>query len=204
DSHARRRRLFPPALRRRGGRWNSRASLPPFRRFPGCPGPDACPASAPAGVAAGPPLFCANREEWQMRVLACDGIHPEGLALFRQAGWEVEESEAIKDPKVLAARLENVDAVLVRSATPVPAEALARATALKVIGRAGAGVDTIDVDAATARGIAVMNAPDGNTLAAAEHALALLFALARHVPRADSGMKQGQWPKAGLTGFELE
>ncbi|HLU12840.1 MAG TPA: phosphoglycerate dehydrogenase [Arenimonas sp.] len=139
-----------------------------------------------------------------MRVLACDGIHPEGLALFRQAGWEVEESEAIKDPKVLAARLENVDAVLVRSATPVPAEALARATALKVIGRAGAGVDTIDVDAATARGIAVMNAPDGNTLAAAEHALALLFALARHVPRADAGMKQGEWPKAGLTGFELE
>lgn len=139
-----------------------------------------------------------------MRVLACDGIHSEGLALFRQAGWEVEESEAIKDPKVLAARLENVDAVLVRSATPVPAEALARATSLKVIGRAGAGVDTIDVDAATARGIAVMNAPDGNTLAAAEHALALLFALARHVPRADAGMKQGEWPKAGLTGFELE
>ena len=73
-----------------------------------------------------------------------------------------------------------------------------------MIGRAGAGVDTIDVDAATARGIAVMNAPDGNTLAAAEHALSLLFALARHVPRADAGMKAGQWPKAGLTGFELE
>lgn len=139
-----------------------------------------------------------------MRVLACDGIHPEGLALFRQAGWEVEESEAIKDPKVLAARLAEMDAVLVRSATPVPAAALAGATRLKVIGRAGAGVDTIDVDAATARGIAVMNAPDGNTLAAAEHALALLFALARHVPRADAGMKQGEWPKAGLTGFELE
>src|SRR5690606_3550489 len=66
------------------------------------------------------------------------------------------------------------------------------------------GVDTIDVDAATARGIAVMNAADGNTRAAAEHALSLLFALARHVPRADAGMKAGQWPKAGLTGFELE
>ena len=74
----------------------------------------------------------------------------------------------------------------------------------KVIGRAGAGVDTIDVEAATARGIAVMNAPDGNTLAAAEHALSLLFALARHIPRADAGMKAGEWPKAGLTGFELE
>ncbi|NUS61823.1 MAG: phosphoglycerate dehydrogenase, partial [Lysobacter sp.] len=75
---------------------------------------------------------------------------------------------------------------------------------LRVIGRAGAGVDTIDVEAATAKGIAVMNAPDGNTLAAAEHALSLLFALARHIPRADAGMKSGQWPKAGLTGFELE
>jgi D-3-phosphoglycerate dehydrogenase len=92
----------------------------------------------------------------------------------------------------------------VRSATAVTSDAIADAKQLKVIGRAGAGVDTIDVDAATARGIAVMNAPDGNTLAAAEHALSLLFALARHVPRADAGLKAGEWPKAGLTGFELE
>ena len=139
-----------------------------------------------------------------MRVLACDGIHEDGLALFRAAGWDVDVSDPIKDPAELAARLGEVDALLVRSATPVTAEALAGATKLKVIGRAGAGVDTIDVDAATARGIAVMNAPDGNTLAAAEHALSLLFALARHVPRADAGMKAGEWPKAGLTGFELE
>lgn len=140
-----------------------------------------------------------------MKVLACDGIHEDGLALFRAAGWEVAVAEQpIKDPGVLAQALADVDAVLVRSATRVPAEALVRAERLKVIGRAGAGVDTIDVDAATARGIAVMNAPDGNTLAAAEHALSLLFALARHVPRADAGMKAGEWPKAGLTGFELE
>lgn len=139
-----------------------------------------------------------------MRVLACDGIHEDGLALFREAGWSVETSDPIKDPAALAARLEGFDAVLVRSATQVPAEALAKAQKLRVIGRAGAGVDTIDVEAATARGIAVMNAPDGNTLAAAEQALALLFALARHVPRADAGMKAGEWPKAGLTGFELE
>jgi D-3-phosphoglycerate dehydrogenase len=140
-----------------------------------------------------------------MRVLACDGIHEDGLDMFRQGGWDVVVApEPIKDPAVLADALAEVDAVLVRSATRVPAEALAKAARLKVIGRAGAGVDTIDVDAATARGIAVMNAPDGNTLAAAEHAIALLFALARHVPRADAGMKAGQWPKAGLTGFELE
>ena len=118
-----------------------------------------------------------------MKVLACDGIHEDGLEMFRHAGWDVEVApDPIKDPAVLATALAGVDAVLVRSATKVPAEALAQAPRLKVIGRAGAGVDTIDVDAATARGIAVMNAPDGNTLAAAEHAIALLFALARHVP----------------------
>lgn len=139
-----------------------------------------------------------------MKVLACDGIHEDGLALFRDAGWEVVVSDPIKDPAELAKQLDGVDAVLVRSATKVTADSIANAAKLKVIGRAGAGVDTIDVDAATAKGIAVMNAPDGNTLAAAEHAISLLFALARHVPRADAGMKAGQWPKAGLTGFELE
>jgi D-3-phosphoglycerate dehydrogenase / 2-oxoglutarate reductase len=139
-----------------------------------------------------------------MKVLACDGIHEDGLALFRAEGWDVAVSEPIKDAGALASALADVDAVLVRSATRVSAEALRDASRLRVIGRAGAGVDTIDVDAATVRGIAVMNAPDGNTLAAAEHALSLLFALARHVPRADAGMKAGEWPKAGLTGFELE
>ncbi len=122
-----------------------------------------------------------------MKVLACDGIHDDGLDLFRDAGWDVEVvPEPIKDPAVLAQALIDVDAVLVRSATKVPARRSQTAAKLKVIARAGAGVDTIDVDAATARGIAVMNAPDGNTLAAAEHAIALLFALARHVPRADA------------------
>ncbi|HMB55591.1 MAG TPA: phosphoglycerate dehydrogenase [Arenimonas sp.] len=139
-----------------------------------------------------------------MRILACDGIHADGLNLFKEAGYAVEVSEPIKDPQVLADKLADFDVILVRSATLVGAEALAKASKLKVIGRAGAGVDTIDVDAATARGIAVMNAPDGNTLAAAEHAISLLFALARHIPRADAGMKAGEWPKNGLTGFELE
>jgi len=139
-----------------------------------------------------------------MRILALDGIHADGLNLFRNEGWFVETGEPIKDPAALAAKLKDFDAVLVRSATQVGADALAEARDLKVIGRAGAGVDTIDVEAATARGIAVMNAPDGNTLAAAEHAISLLFALARHIPRADAGMKAGEWPKAGLTGFELE
>lgn len=139
-----------------------------------------------------------------MKVLACDGIHEDGLSLLRDGGWEVVVSDPIKEPAALDAALADVDVLLVRSATRVPAEALDGAERLRVIGRAGAGVDTIDVGAATARGIAVMNAPDGNTLAAAEHAISLLFALARHIPQADAGMKAGQWLKAGLTGFELE
>lgn len=139
-----------------------------------------------------------------MRILACDGIHPDGLALFREAGHEVFESDPIKDPKALSQALEQAEVLLVRSATKVPGDAISAAPHLRVIGRAGAGVDTIDVDAATQCGIAVMNAPDGNTLAAAEQALALLFALARHTPAADAGMKAGEWPKTGLTGFELE
>lgn len=139
-----------------------------------------------------------------MKVLACDGIHADGLKMFADAGWQVQVSDPVKDQAQLAQALEDVDVILVRSATQVGKDALAGAHKLKVIGRAGAGVDTIDVDAATARGIAVMNAPDGNTLAAAEHAISLLFALARHVPKADAGMKAGQWPKSGLTGFELE
>ncbi|MGV8923627.1 MAG: phosphoglycerate dehydrogenase [Thermomonas sp.] len=139
-----------------------------------------------------------------MKVLACDGIHEDGLTLFRDAGWDVAISDPIKDPDALALALADCDAVLVRSSTRITPECLQDATRLKVIGRAGAGVDTIDVEAATARGIAVMNAPDGNTLAAAEHAISLLFALARHIPEADAGMKAGGWPKAGLTGFELE
>src|SRR6476619_6750283 len=148
--------------------------------------------------------WCPPPQEHAMKVLACDGIHEDGLALFRDAGWTVEMSEPLKDASALAAALSGVDALLVRSATSVGGPSIDDADRLRVIGRAGAGVDTIDVDAATARGIAVMNAPDGNTLAAAEHAISLLFALARHIPKADAGMKAGQWPKAGLTGFELE
>lgn len=137
------------------------------------------------------------------RVLACDGIHADGLAQLRAAGYEVQVAGALK-PEELAAALPGIDVVLVRSATRIDAAALAAADRLAVIGRAGAGVDTIDVEAATTRGIVVMNAPDGNTLAAAEQALALLFAVARHTPRADTAMRAGEWPKGSLLGFELE
>lgn len=135
-------------------------------------------------------------------VLACDGIHAEGLKQLRAAGYEVRESAVLKEPELLPV-IGDVDVLLVRSSTRVTPAVVAAAPRLKVIGRAGAGVDTIDVEAASTRGIVVMNAPDGNTLAAAEQALALLFAVARHTPRADTRMKAGEWPKGAL-GFELE
>src|SRR5690606_23574895 len=195
----------PAGLLRCGSFADSHASRPRF--------PDHATSSTPCrstcshAAAPCPParwFRMSPTEECAMKVLACDGIHEDGLALLRAAGGEVVSSDPIKEPAALAAALEDVDVLLVRSATRGTAGGLVGAERLRVIGRAGAGVDTIDVDAATARGIAVMNAPDGNTLAAAEHAISLLFALARHVPRADAGMKAGQWPKAGLTGFELE
>jgi D-3-phosphoglycerate dehydrogenase len=99
--------------------------------------------------------------------------------------------------------LQEVEGLIVRSETRVDAAWIERAPRLRVIGRAGAGVDTIDVPAATARGIVVVNAPGGNAVAAAEHTLALMFSLARHVPLADRLMKDGQWRRSQLVGTEL-
>ena len=97
----------------------------------------------------------------------------------------------------------GADAVLVRSATKITRESLSRADRLKVIGRAGVGVDTIDVDAATERGIPVLTAPAGNTISAAELTMALLLALARRVPAADRSMRAGEWDRKSFTGVEL-
>src|SRR5207253_9810939 len=107
------------------------------------------------------------------------------------------------DRAALERHLGLADALLVRSETRVTRELLEAAPHLRVIGRAGAGVDTIDVDAATARGIVVVYAPGGNAVAAAEHTLALLFALARRVAAADAALKRGQWSRSAYIGSEL-
>ncbi len=101
------------------------------------------------------------------------------------------------------AALPDYDALLVRSGVKADAEAIAAGRRLLVIGRAGVGVDNIDIPAATAAGITVVNAPTGNTIAAAEHTLALLFALARHIPAADASMHAGEWNRAAFMGREL-
>jgi D-3-phosphoglycerate dehydrogenase len=133
-------------------------------------------------------------------VLVADPIAEDGLALLRpRAQLELVSG----DRDALLRHLPQADALLVRSETRVTSELLERANHLRVIGRAGAGVDTIDVDAATRRGIVVVNAPGGNSVAAAEHSLALMFALARRVASADASMKRGEWRRGAYVGTEL-
>ena len=137
------------------------------------------------------------------RVLIADKISADGLAPLREdPRFELITKPGLSLPDLTQA-LTEVDAVIVRSAAKVPREAMAATTRLKVIGRAGVGVDTIDVDAATEKGIAVLNAPAGNTISAAELTMALMLSLARRVAAADRSMKAGAWDRAKLGGSEL-
>lgn len=137
------------------------------------------------------------------RVLIADKIAADGLAPLREdPRFELITKPGLTIPELTAA-LESVDAVIVRSAAKVPREAMATTSRLKVIGRAGVGVDTIDVEAATEKGIAVLNAPAGNTISAAELTMALMLSLARRVAAADRSMKAGAWDRARLGGGEL-
>lgn len=137
------------------------------------------------------------------RVLIADPISADGLAPLREdARFELVARAGLKGDE-LAAAIEGMDAVVVRSSTRITRESLARADRLKVIGRAGVGVDNIDVEAATERGVAVLNAPSGNTISAAELAFALILACVRRIPAADRSMKAGEWDRKSFTGSEL-
>jgi len=139
----------------------------------------------------------------RFRVLVADAISLDGLAPLRDdPRFELINRPGLKGEELTNA-IADADAVLVRSATRITRESLARADKLKAIGRAGVGVDTIDVEAATERGIPVLTAPEGNTISAAELTMALLLALARKVPGADRSMKAGEWDKKSFTGTEL-
>ena len=137
------------------------------------------------------------------RVLIADKITLDGLAPLHDDDRFELVVETGLDQEALADKLVDFDAVLVRSATKISQHALSKTQRLKVIGRAGVGVDTIDVAAATEKGVAVLNAPAGNTTSAAELAFALLMALARNIPAADRSMKEGQWNRSALAGREL-
>src|SRR5438874_12141919 len=124
------------------------------------------------------------------RVLICDKLEAPGLDLLRQAGIELDERHGLTGAALQEA-IRAADGVIVRSGTRISADLLEDPGKLRAIVRAGVGVDNIDVAAATRRGIVVMNTPGGNTVSTAEHAVALLFALVRHVPAADASLHEG-------------
>ncbi|HXT64681.1 MAG TPA: phosphoglycerate dehydrogenase [Pyrinomonadaceae bacterium] len=136
------------------------------------------------------------------RVFVADEVSEEGLQPLTDAGFAVEKQTGLS-AKDLIFQLANRDGLIVRSETKVTEEILDAAPSLRVIGRAGVGVDNIDVPAATARGIVVMNAPDGNTITTAEHTIALLVALARNVAQANSSVKAALWERKKFVGAEL-
>jgi D-3-phosphoglycerate dehydrogenase len=137
------------------------------------------------------------------RVLIADAINAEGLGPLQQDGrFELVEKPGLKGEE-LARAIQDAAAVIVRSGTRITRDSLKYAGNLKVIGRAGVGVDNIDVDAATEMGVAVLNAPSGNTISAAELTLALLLALVRKVPAADRSMRAGEWDRKSFNGVEL-
>jgi len=137
-----------------------------------------------------------------MHIVIADSLPPAAADALRSAGWSVD-ARAGRKPDDLARDLKDADALIVRSATQVTKELIAAAPRLRVIARAGTGVDNVDVTAASDRGILVMNAAGANSISVAELALALMLALSRSIPTADASMKKGVWDKKRLTGVEL-
>ncbi|MGA8388271.1 MAG: phosphoglycerate dehydrogenase [Pseudolabrys sp.] len=138
------------------------------------------------------------------KVLISDALSPAAVQIFKDRGIEVDFQPALgKDKEKLAAVVGNFDGLAIRSATKVTSKVLEQARNLKVIGRAGIGVDNVDIPAATARGIIVMNTPFGNSITTAEHAISLMLALARQIPEADASTRAGKWEKNKFMGVEI-
>jgi D-3-phosphoglycerate dehydrogenase len=137
-----------------------------------------------------------------LKIVVADDLPGSALDLLRAEGWVVDVRSG-RTPEQLAADLSDAEALIVRSTTKVTASIIAAAPRLRAVARAGTGVDNVDVPAASARGIVVMNAPGANSTSVAELTLGLLLALARHVPAADAAMKQGKWDKKRFLGEEL-
>ena len=138
------------------------------------------------------------------KVLISDALSPAAIQIFKDRGIEVDFQPALgKDKEKLASAVGNYDGLAIRSATKVTAKIVEQAKNLKVIGRAGIGVDNVDIPAATARGIIVMNTPFGNSITTAEHAISLMLALARQIPEADASTRAGKWEKNKFMGVEI-
>ncbi|MGQ9859467.1 MAG: phosphoglycerate dehydrogenase [Thermodesulfobacteriota bacterium] len=137
------------------------------------------------------------------RVLVSDSLAEEGLEVFRRAeGIEVDVETSLS-PEELKAVIVDYDAIAIRSSTKLTAEIIEAAERLKVIGRAGIGVDNVDLDAATRKGIVVMNTPEGNTITTAEHTISMLLSMARRIPQANASVKSGKWEKKRFIGTEV-
>jgi D-3-phosphoglycerate dehydrogenase len=137
-----------------------------------------------------------------MKIIVADSLPASALELLQADGWSVDARTG-RGPEVLARDLADADGLLVRSSTTVDARLLAAAPRLRIVARAGTGVDNVDVEAASARGILVVNAAGANSISVAEHAWALMLALARAIPAADRAMKERRWEKKALLGTEL-
>jgi D-3-phosphoglycerate dehydrogenase len=137
-----------------------------------------------------------------MKVLVSDNISPKGVAILKKAGLEVDVKTGMK-PEELKACIGEYHGLVIRSATKVTAEIIDAAVNLRVIGRAGSGLDNVDKAAASKKGIVVMNTPGGNTITTAEHSVAMLFSVARLIPQATASMKAGKWEKKKFMGVEL-
>src|ERR1700722_3557217 len=137
-------------------------------------------------------------------VMICDPISPKGIALFQQRPeFEVTVLKDRLPESELLTIIKDVEAMVVRSETKITKAVIDAAPKLRVVGRAGVGVDNVDVDAATQRGIVVMNTPSGNTISTAELTFSMLMALARKIPQANASMKSGEWNRKAFQGVEL-
>src|SRR5579864_1489424 len=135
-----------------------------------------------------------------MQILIAESLAPGALKLLQQQpGWDV----IVSNPKEFTQHLSQADALIVRSAVTVNGNVLSSAPKLRVIGRAGVGVDNVDLPAATAAGVLVMNTPGGNAISVAEHTIALMLSLARSIPRASVSTRSGKWEKRKFLGTEL-
>src|SRR5262245_13037299 len=137
-----------------------------------------------------------------LKILVADDLPESALELLRAEGWQVDARSG-RSSADLARDLADADALLVRSATKVTKDLLNAAGKLRIVGRAGTGVDNIDMQAASGRGVLVVNAPGANSISVAEHAIALMLGLARMVPAADQAMKNSKWEKKKFLGTEL-
>jgi len=127
-----------------------------------------------------------------MKVIVADKISERGVELLKETGWKIVHTTK----ETRGGELADADALIVRSATKVTPELMDKAPRLRVVGRAGVGVDNIDLDEATKRGILVMSTPGGSSVSVAEHTFALLLALVRQVPKFDASMREGKWEKS--------